>query len=58
MIFAEIIVNLLSYESSVMNHHIDISKDIERLLSDGRVNEALDLIDNSAATLGAIAEIR
>lgn len=41
-----------------MNHHIDISEDIDRLLSKGRVNEALDLIDNSSAALGVVAEIR
>ena len=41
-----------------MNHHIDISKDIERLLSQRRVNDALDLIDNAAATLGASPELR
>lgn len=41
-----------------MNHHIDISKDIERLLEQRRINDALDLIDNSAATLGTIPELR
>lgn len=41
-----------------MNHHIDISKDIERLLSERRVNDALDLVDNSAAVLGASPELR
>ncbi len=41
-----------------MNHHIDIYKDIDRLLADGRINEALDLITNSAAAVGASAEIR
>lgn len=40
-----------------MNHHIDISGDIDRLLASGRVNDALDLIDNAASTLGIIAEI-
>ena len=41
-----------------MNHHIDISGDIDRLLDSGRINDALDLIDNAASSLGAIAEIR
>lgn len=41
-----------------MNHQIDISKDIERLLSQRRINDALDLIDNAAATLGAVPELR
>lgn len=41
-----------------MNHHIDISKDIECLLDSRRVNEALDIIDNSAGTLTSSAEIR
>ena len=41
-----------------MNLHIDISGDIDRLLDSGRINDALDLIDNAASSLGAIAEIR
>ncbi|MCM1355190.1 MAG: hypothetical protein NC212_02145 [Staphylococcus sp.] len=41
-----------------MNHHIDISKDIERLLAQRRVNDALDLLDNASATLGAVPELR
>lgn len=41
-----------------MNHHIDISRDIERLIEQRRVNDALDLIDNAAATLGAVPELR
>lgn len=41
-----------------MNHHIDISKDIERLIAQRRVNDALDLIDNATATLGASPELR
>lgn len=41
-----------------MNHHINIYKEIDSLLSEGRINEALDLIDNSAATLSNSAEIR
>lgn len=40
-----------------MNHHIDISGDIDRLLASGRVNDAIDLIDNAASSLGVIAEI-
>lgn len=41
-----------------MNHQIDISKDIERLIAQRRVNDALDLIDNASATLGAVPELR
>lgn len=41
-----------------MNHHIDINGDIERLLGQRRVNDALDLIDNASATLGAVPELR
>lgn len=41
-----------------MNHHIDISKDIERLIEQRRINDALDLIDNAAATLGTLPELR
>ncbi len=41
-----------------MNHHIDIYKDIERLLSQRRINDALDLVDNAAATLGPVDSLR
>ena len=41
-----------------MNHQIDIYADIERLLAQRRVNDALDLIDNASATLGAVPELR
>lgn len=41
-----------------MNHQIDIYKDIERLLSQRRINDALDLVDNAAATLGPVASLR
>ncbi|WP_289758944.1 tetratricopeptide repeat protein [uncultured Duncaniella sp.] len=41
-----------------MNHQIDISKELERLISQRRVNDALDLIDNASATLGAVPELR
>ncbi|MCM1076339.1 MAG: tetratricopeptide repeat protein [Bacteroides sp.] len=41
-----------------MNHQIDILADINRLLDRHRVNEALDLIDNSIASLGTLPELR
>lgn len=41
-----------------MNHHIDIYKDIESLLAARRINEALDMIDNSAHLVSSAAEIR
>lgn len=60
MVFAVFMVNLLFLTRlfKFMNHRIDIYKEIETYIAAGRINEALNLIDNSAASAGALAEIR